>query len=739
MVELLFVPLLTILVVFFLGYGLTAIAIPNKYFNLALWLSPWFLIIFLILFLTVASLAGFSVKQISPVILFFLVFLNFYAFFIIKKRYIIDPVKDILLFVFIGMSILLNLSPLILKDKLLTTLSLGNNDVISYATTADYLVNNSIGKSFPEDLAGSTSVLLHAGYRWGTPIIESFFLYVFQLPAYKLTYLIQVILYSLMVPLVYVFLKVLFKSTYLGMVFVSTLTIFNANLLYMLYHDFFGQVLYWGLSLFFMIWLFIYLSENVITKKSTPGSLNKYDIIIGTTITVIFFSYHEPTIILFSPLLIYILYSVAKRNFKATMIKLMKISTVGLIGSSISFMHSIILNFAQAFNGTPGQVIGWELFRSSIPFANPFELMGFYSIHSFEPIWFPMALLLSLIVIGIMLFGLLNSKSKLLFFAYIFISVLMFYFTAILRNDFFAYNRAVTYTIPFFIVLFAIGVLSIPFKKIQFALIVILMILTIYSGLKLNKKFIYTRYSVDKSFISLQEVKKMNIQEPIYTEAVINPNTPLWRDIWMGYFLYPSKDMNFPKQLQNKKFHMSLYDNSLAVVYKNTTTTKSPKILFKKIIYENDFYRFGRICDSSECLLNATTDLSEVISNDNPYGDTLLLSGWSINEGGYRWTNSLNSTLRLVLKNSNPQYLLIEAQALKEPEVLTVVVNNTNVGEQAITTLPKEYRFRLDTVVSNSNIYEIEFYFSNLYKPSEVLPTLDNRDLAVKFIKVKLE
>lgn len=76
--------LLTISILFFLGYGLTLLFIPNKLKSHAFWLTPWFSIFFLIFFLVIFGLLGFSVKQISPVLIISLLILNLIAFF--KKK-----------------------------------------------------------------------------------------------------------------------------------------------------------------------------------------------------------------------------------------------------------------------------------------------------------------------------------------------------------------------------------------------------------------------------------------------------------------------------------------------------------------------------------------------------------------------------------------------------------------------------------------------------------------------------
>ena len=251
--------ILTIFILFFLGFGLTLLLAPKQLHPYTFWLTPWFTVVFLIFFLTIFSLAGLSVNQICPYLIGFLLFLNFYAFWKKKLRYNFRLKEDILIGLLIATSIVFNLSPLIRNDKILTTISMGNNDVIVYAQTPEYLVNHSIFEYFQTkviDLKPTDEVtgnLLFRGFRWGTPLLSSFFLNIFQIKGYQYTYLFQTILFGLTIPLIYILFSTLYKPKILGLILSTFLFMFNSNLLYMLYHDFFGQVFFWGVELFLLI------------------------------------------------------------------------------------------------------------------------------------------------------------------------------------------------------------------------------------------------------------------------------------------------------------------------------------------------------------------------------------------------------------------------------------------------------------------------------------------------------
>src|SRR3989344_2511293 len=146
--TILFYSFLTIFILFILGIGLTLLSIPNKLKAYSLWLSPWYAMFFLIFFLVIFSLFGLSVKIISPFLIFLLLLLDIVAIFYKKLRFEINPKIDSFILIFILVSILFNSSPLIRRVKILTTLSLGNNDVLIYASLPDYLINHSIADNF---------------------------------------------------------------------------------------------------------------------------------------------------------------------------------------------------------------------------------------------------------------------------------------------------------------------------------------------------------------------------------------------------------------------------------------------------------------------------------------------------------------------------------------------------------------------------------------------------------------
>ena len=739
--KILFYPITNILFLSILGFGLTNLFLPKSLRSYWLWLSPWMTIITAIFYFVIASLFGFSVSQVFIPFILFLLGVDIYLLVKVKPKFNIDIKQDLILTILVGMTLVLNLSPLIRHDKMLTTVSMGNNDIIAYTTVGDYLKDHSIAESFKTKVELTIDNLLHDGYRWGTPIINSFFLTILNLEGYQYTYISQTVLFSLFLPLLYILFRILFgKSSLVGLVIVSIFTGFNVNLLYMLYHDFFGQVLFWGIEILLFIFFYSYFDSQEIKDKK----FNTYDFILGILITVLFFSYHEPAVFMFIQLGIYLITILFLRTnlFRFYLNALLKIAFISIVTGSFSIVNALMFDFKQAFMGNPNNnPIGWQLFRNKIPYANPFEAMGFWSIHNFEPMPTLLAIILSILVLLIMIKGLFKSKYKILTTSYLIIFSFFYYWTAISQHNFFSYNRALTYTLPFMIILFSIGLTSLYEKHKHFltVIIVILIGFELWSVVNLNKRFIREHLSVEKSFISISELKNKNIMEPIYAENFIEDETSLWKQIWIGYFLYSKGISTVPTVFSDSQFGSRVPNGSLILISKATPWLQSLKIVYKDIIWENDYYQLGHVCNDNDCLMESKYKLNEIIIGHNEFEDSLLIKGWNIGEGENRWANEKESILRLITKHTNLTNLSLEALSLKEPQEMTIYLDEKLLGHLSIGTEWKNYSLPINYQV-HPGVHQIKFTYSYGYRPMDVIPgNLDSRTLYVNFKRIALE
>ena len=175
----------------------------------------------------------------------------------------------------------------------------------------------------------------------------------------------------------------------------------------------------------------------------------------------------------------------------------------------------------------------------------------------------------------------------------------------------------------------------------------------------------------------------------------------------------------------------------MILLSKTQTFNESTKVLLKSIVWQNQYYQLGRLCNNVECLLNRPEDLSGVTLGKDSFEDSLLLTGWSSKESVNRWAQGKESTLRLAVKDTNYRRISFEALTLSEPQSITVYFDEKLLGTKSLSTQWQQYEFLLPKKISK-NVYRIRFTYSHTYKPSEVLNSTDTRDLAVNFRWVKL-
>ncbi len=701
--------ILTLAVLYILGYGLTLLILPKKLLPYSIWLMPWIAVITIINFLIVLSLLGIPAIVSAPLLTVLLAGISIYVFFKVKPRLEIT-FSDIILMGIVFLNIIFNIIPILRREGILTTISLGNNDIIAYTTVGDYLVRHTILESFYSKVLLSVSNLLHDGYRWGPSILLSYFLTVFRLSGYQLGYLMQAILFGLTVPLVYVFTRILHKTSFLGMILVALMTAFNANLIYILYHNFFGQVLFWGIQGMLFILFFAYFGSD----EEKNNEINRFDVLSGLTIATLYTSYHEPAVFMFAPLILYlILRFLLRTNPVAYVKKLFVIAGIALGFSFVSILNAMIIDIGQTFAAKKGLPIGWGLFRNEVPFANPFEALGFYSIHSFPPLPTVLAVLLSVATIGVIIRGIIKSKQKLLILCFAAVFLFFLYWSGIYNHHFYDYYRVVTYTLPFFIVLFVIGFFElITVPRVKIGLMLGLIGLLMFSGIKLNKKLRESYISVDKSLASLQDAPLSTIREPIYVEGFIDSKIPYWVQNWTGYFMYDHNLQHFPVKFnENSQLH-KVPENSLVLSGKVSRWYYPPKIILKDIVWENEYYKIGRLCRTDECIKSIPAGVSHLEFGKNDWEDTLLVEGWSEREGAERYSNSLHPSLRLVSK-SPVNSIIIETKSLGEPQEMSVIVNGLLVGETDVSKEWKEYSFPI--LSAEDGVVHIEFIFTALY------------------------
>ena len=162
--EIIILLLKIIFTLFFVGYGFTAIFIPEKLRRDAFWLSPWFGTIFIAVFGVILSVARIPILQAKYIIVLASIFLFISAIFYKKKLFYISK-ETVLIGLFTIICLLFNLYPLLTKAGFPTTISLGNLDPISYVHTADYLIDHTVydGGTFEHGRPATCFITVTAG------------------------------------------------------------------------------------------------------------------------------------------------------------------------------------------------------------------------------------------------------------------------------------------------------------------------------------------------------------------------------------------------------------------------------------------------------------------------------------------------------------------------------------------------------------------------------------------------
>ena len=117
----------------------------------------------------------------------------------------------------------------------------------------------------------------------------------------------------------------------------------------------------------------------------------------------------------------------------------------------------------------------------------------------------------------------------------------------------------------------------------------------------------------------------------------------------------------------------------------------------------------------------------------------MLISGWEVTEGETRWSSDKESTLRLVVKDDFFSRINFGAISLKEPQELTVYIDDRLIGKIPIKTIWQSYSLPIDMGIVRG-VHNIRFVYSQGYTPSSIIPgNLDSRTLYVNFRKISLE
>jgi hypothetical protein len=304
---------------------------------------------------------------------------------------------------------------------------------------------------------------------------------------------------------------------------------------------------------------------------------------------------------------------------------------------------------------------------------------------------------------------------------------------SILRPNFFAYNRVITYVLPVLTPILICGFMYVAkgYTKTKLAIMILALGFAAYSGAKLNLKFMRNNLAVDRSLISLTQLaNNAQVDKTIYLDDIYTKNGNYWRQIWTNYFLYPNKEII---STINPQIPSGGIPEDAQILISKSPWYPHGNFIVKSVVWENDFYKLATICTSEACLLSRKEDLSQIKFGQSSYEDALLTSGWDAPEGDHRWVNAKAATVRLISNQTTPHYLVFKAHSLGTPQQMSI-----KIGSETRTDLELTKKFdvyKIPVVPQKNHLYAITFTFTHGYVPGGN----DLRTLYANFESISLE
>ena len=524
--------------------------------------------------------------------------------------------------------------------------------------------------------------------------------------------MIQTILFVTMIPLAYV----LWERWYgrqAGSWWVVLLLAANANLTYMMYHNFFGQVVFWG----------ILLTTVTLVTEYFERPERKTELFVGAGIAAMYLAYHEPAVFVLVPLA---LTAIWKKRWEG----LLRIAGVAALLAGISIINATIFDFGQAFKGNPEQPIGWQIFRPVSPTSNPWELTGMTSVHTDEPLPIYLAWGLSILIASTWAWGAYKSSGR----HYVWIMMAFFagmlWWTAMGDNgNWFVFNRATTYILPILIVVWAGGIIQLP-KWVRYGVMVLVAGMIIKTGIRLNLKLVDAHLTVHSWYQTAGEVRNLELAGPIFNSGHLVSSVSIWDQNWTGYFLYPMVNKGtIPAR--------AIRDQDLVLMNKSTPWVKYPSYILNDIQWENVYYQLGRICLGDECLINTGLKLDQITFGESAWEDNLLGSGWGNPEKEGRWTVLREAKLTLFsYPETHYGQLEMEVQTIVPEQQIQIVVDG--VISEAYSVGTEWGKISVPVRILTPGKHEVVIKVEHLGSPSKILGNSDTRGLGVRLRSLRL-
>lgn len=593
MIEIIVLTLKIVSILYFIGYGLTSILLPKKLREDSFFIIPWIGLIFIAIFGISLSMAKIPLLNGKYIISIFAFSLILYA--VITKKILFSFSKETFIIGLLSfLSLFFNLYPLLVKFGYPTTISLSNLDPLSYVNVAEHLINNPI-LNRPEFFSTQPHFraigdLLFYSYRWGSPVILSFFSSILEIRSYKIYTILISLIFSLTFPLVYLLAKLfIVKKTNKLLILFTFLTYgLNSTILYLLYNAFFAQFIFTGIFILTTILLHSYFSDENVNKLE----LNSYDLLIALCFSSLSSVYPEGLVFAVSPLVIFLFLNLFSKDRFKFFVALLKIALLTLLINPFLLGTTLYWDYRLFFSSTKSSFIGWEKVRHS----TPLEITGFYNLFYYKNLPMIIKILMNIPIVGVCLFGLLKIRNKLFAISYLFIFGLFYVMYWFIYPNYYLHLKSVSYLLFIFTILFSIGLvylINLLKNKIVITLVVLaISFLSLRSAYRTVYQLYYHPRSVDKKLMSLEELNSnTKIKEVFFTSDVFLGEYDLWKRLWQEYLLSDKEILTRTNYLEEK----NLENVKLVLSEKEIQEYDHKKLVYRNIIWSNKYYELGEI------------------------------------------------------------------------------------------------------------------------------------------------
>ena len=685
---------LLILFFYYLGYGVTKILLPTNLLKYEVWLMPWIGILTWICSGVILSMLGFTSKTITVMVCIGAAFLGAYVWKKGNLKLQWNKEYDPYIGLIVLLSIIVSILPIFNSSFGLTTFSIGNHDPWSYASLADYLKNYGLMDKVKSDpLYPITTHLPLLTSRSGTFLLLSISSSLFGLKSYQIFSLLNAVISSLIPPLLYVLWSSRQKTKKIFIIFMLLLTVFNVNLVYILYHGFFGQLLFQGIFLLTLIFFLGLLDSDSKDRK-------KYIITLGLLVASYFNIYSEGLAFIILPVALFFVYKAFQNPIAAKnlVLPLVLISLIAVIINPISFFYAIKTLMSQAT-----VVAGWNLPH----YLLIHEALGFWSIFYVIP-QHTVRILFSITVLVIISIGWKNMRDKELFISLLFCFITILSWLAFDRKYSYGYFKAMTFFIPILIWIFVIGlenvINKIKFQSVAYILLISLLGLSIASLATVVIPAFKNVMVVNAEIKQLEQINQNpNITKPIYIKE-----TNYWHQLWGVYFLNNKKLILSSHNVYLGSINpVDMVPNDTLILYRKETDILDPPV--KSSLFSGTSF-------------NLAVPLIGAKLNDLWYE----LETWP-NVGSMRWIQQGGG---IEIQSSKKQTLVMKFNAISINGSQALNIYNNGLLVKTVTVMDgRLQKFSIPLTISEAN-NSIIFKVDNEVKPHS---TSDPRLLSIAF------